>query len=765
MQAQWLKKRNKKKASKNKNKKAQKIPGLELMESLQTAPLVMKNSLPKPETPFQVDGGVSSPDCPNQKPMRQPHNKDRSLDLEEDSSKMELLSSVPFHDSSYESAITPEPTKLSADHLEGFRAALEEAGYQLGHKHSSADYFTIRDPYLVRLEVLMDMEKQSNEGQESDDADSRGELLDQIKRIKQQFEVNQIIIDTAKASRKNQEVSPPHTPTRDSHGKQKTIEDVSPIILLEGEIEKIAAHLISDKVMRGEQEIGELARDRKIEKAKDLLDLSPRRNPSKTDAKEWAKMVTEYVEENTVTPYSAPSTPSRKSKNSNVRHPNSSPGTPLRGRERINRGSATVLDRPGSTILARPGSATAIVKLRPGEDSSKIATECCADPNAFFGYGETADSKSAPFLGSSDPASSESEKILTPPSPQTVGRRTPSQERRKRIPLSPSLRQSRQSAKNLASTFATMRATASSALDITSTTKLNPVDLQKGSPVQSEIGQREALGKNIVGYWKENSGGKDSEIQPAHGENHEDAGKWYGKQNKGDHETRVDLHAFQTSLSEAEKMSDENNFEEKSIDTTYLTKQDGQEIPPDANSVTIPDGPNICTKKPSEKKGGVRDDDKTTNEINDESSNPIDETAVVLRVPGNQIPQPADQDSQSPKSSLKTPSEDSYDIDFPTPKTFAFGSETSSFAREDQDDAEYPVLPRGGSLSTKGGKSRSPTRGGYAAAAKKKVAATEEKQERKQEGKSKCSDGWAVAASEAWGIGRGDGKRTQKPET
>ena len=98
----------------------------------------------------------------------------------------------------------------------------------------------------------------------------------------------------------------------------------------------------------------------------------------------------------------------------------------------------------------------------------------------------------------------------------------------------------------------------------------------------------------------------------------------------------------------------------------------------------------------------------------------------------------------------------------PTPSTFVSSSDTSEFTQENRDDVDFPVLSRGGNRSVKGGKSVSPTRGGYAAAASK-AKAKDKQHENKPSGNATAGDAWVVADEEEWGFkGSKTGKKRQR---
>ena len=655
-----------------------------------------------------------------------------------------------------------DPAIIEREDLE---VALEESGYGQSFNYFSSDHFPVNDPLLARLDIIA-MDADGNEhdewGQGSKAAKSDEGLVYQIQNMEKQHGIIQVILKQAADGRKGQDRTPPQTPSKNTKGKLDTVKDVPPTSSLEVEIEKIATRLISAKASRGEQDIGTSVEDRKIEKAKELLDLSPRRGLWKAEEKEWQKMATEYIEENRFTQVPAPSTPIRKMKLTNLNHLGSSPGTPLRGQGRTNRESPTYSNRPGSTIMTGPGSATAVITLKPGEDAATVTRECLADANTFFGYSEPSKSEQGADQGSANRASSESEEMLTPPTPPTLGRRTPSPELRKRALSLPSFSQCPETAKNLASTFDKMREMATSALTPGNDTgQLSLIGQQTNVPLLSNGNQQSPCEENVVGYWTQNSGAKNFE---GFEDYQSDCDK--GLTRKQDVEELGETIDPQKALSlwsqegvsENEMTPDENQIR------VVVTTKEEIEIIPSAGNPSASDG-TFMTGSSANQITAEGNHIKTQTKDEPAVHGPEDALSVIES--SEQTTQSADECSRNIESSPNSSASDSPHVKSFTPQTFDFiKGKDSAMVEDHRSELEYPSLSRGrgssrggSSRSIKGGKSGSPTRGDYAAVAKKTVV-KEEKEKVKKD-----NDGWAVAAEEAWGFKGGNGQKKPRRDT
>ena len=777
------------------------------MAAESSLPTPTLKNLPKPETPFLVDDGMRIPVISSPGPSNKNYNgvyatptryitaarAKFSQQIEGLPRSMRDLSDANS-DSSNPSdvAIINTPLRSSAHGQEGLQAALVECGYQSPHDPSSDHHFTIKDPQLKRLERLQVMEEQKEEPESPGDASPDRQFIDRLQDLRRQQEFKQYCEQTAGA-RVLQNISAPSTPTRLPSVRKGTSEDDSSVIELEGKIEKIAAQLVSAKVRRGEKEIGTSAEDLKIQRAKVLLDLSPRRCRPGGGTTRWAMMAAEYVDDyDNMMQVSAPVTPTRKSKASSTNHSAPMPRISLPGHERSTRGSP-VVSRPGSTMEHTPGWTTVRIPLKRGEDQSKVLAEYHADRNEFLGFEGRPEHRPVPK--SSHQGSSESELIHTPPStpspqtlgrrtpsqereqripsppspqtlgrrtpseerekrvpsrpsPQTLGRRTPSEEREKRIPSPPSLRHARRSAGSLGRTLEDMQAMAGSAISRASTNERAAINREGGTLFSPDMDQRRWLGNDVVGYWGQNSGANHSKVYHEAQAKTED-GKVIEELDRAEQGKVADVHAFLSSLlrlesSNSSKEDDDNQLPasgsrtEKSL---IVPLRDDNDAKADADA-----------ERPSAKREAGNEDIRSQSA--DKSSSNM-ESSVDARFDRKDVVPATDRDAEVFESGPETATETEDDFNCPTPTTFGFGSESDVFIKnDDQDDSEYPVLPRGSGHSLKGGKSRSPTRGGYAAAAKKKVVAKAKNQGTKETKEKKRSDGWSVGNEETWGSGR-----------
>ena len=674
----------------------------------------------------------------------------------------------------------PDTAEIEREDLE---LVLEEAGYGMSFRYSSSDHFGIKDPHLNRPDLFsgnMDAEEHDERGSMSRNISSEEATIKQIQIMEKQRHINQFLLGQAAASQGAKDSTPPQTPKKKRKDKREPVEDASPIFPLETEIEKIAAHLISVKASRGEQDVGTSVGDLKIKKAKDILNLSPRRGLYKTNEEEWQRMASEYIDENKVTQTTVPTSPNQIFRMSNLSLLNS-PVT-LREQESPNRGSPTYLNRPGSRIIAGPGKSTAILKLKPGEDAATVTQEYLADPNAFFGFSGPAKSEVAAVQGSSNQASSESEVILTPPSPPTMGRRTPSQEQEKQTPPSPSIRHCPRSGKNLISTFNEMKGMANSALYNGATTdKLSLADRRQDGPAQSDRVQKSPGEDNVVGYWNQNSGAKNFDVPDEFEEDKTEGGNILdltGEYVAEEEDNTTDLRKPPGTLSQGNVSEDLIKANDNQIRVVVTTEEVIEVIP----STDVPAvSTDIHSEIPTADQIMIDDRDPNTQEIVEHAAHSPEHPGSLIKSTEH-ITQPGDEPAKSPQSSPNTSTSASPDVQSFTPHTFdSFTENSSSISTTDiQNEFDYPSLSRGrgrgcgsNNHSRKGGKSGSPTRSDYAAVAKKKLGKKEEDEMQglvnKKVGKTKKKaaddDGWAVKAEETWGFrggkkgsGSGNGK-------
>jgi len=238
-------------------------------------------------------------------------------------------------------------------------------------------------------------------------------------------------------------------------------------------------------------------------------------------------------------------------------------------------------------------------------------------------------------------------------------------------------------------------------------TRLSSEKQQALIPAQSEL-----LKKEVVGYWNRNSGYKDSDMQ-------------------------------------------DELWDEESEGIIARSQNE--------NGVS-----DIQARKPSEKRPKVQDIGASIEPISDQASSgctsqdqcegdpghvcdTLDMLAVVA-VDAHADDQKVDDLASSPKTITG---------DYPDAEAKngnpILGNKSGDTAESRQDDAEYPVLPRGRSSPMKGGESRAPSKGGYAAAARKSV---EEKRENEGKGGKKRGDvdvkkdPWAP--EDVWGPGKSD---------
>ena len=705
----------------------------------------------------------------------------------------------------------------SADNQEGISSALEEAGYRLNPNPNSSRHFEVKDPVLKLLEqTLQEQERvQDPNIPYSSGAASSDSVVDRVEEFKRQFEM-QKLFEQAAAVRRHQAGLPPRTPTNTSSEKQTPTGNLVTVRSLNGDIEKIASGLMYSKALRGERDIVNSVEDRKIEEAKKLLDASPPLD-SKGFTYAWLKNATDYIKENQeLLSELPPYTPTRNSRTSNSDPSSPSSNSPFRREERQFLGSPTVLDRPGSAIKTNKGSATAIVPLKRGEDPSKIIAEYQANPDAFMGLGRHAQTKptqssnpanyrdstskvrstpsiSAPLslqrTGHRTPAQELGKRTLAPRSPipispQTEDSRLPSDEREKRIPNPPLLRQSRPSDNNLTSIFKTMKEKVTSEW-------LRKGQLEKSSlsggildggalghalgddsepPIRGEIlsapmaQANAALGgpheEDVVASWGNNSGARDSEMQ--HEAQSEDSDNENGGQCRGrPKELQEPISTTPGAQSLNNKKDGEKQEAEGHVSSPDTVIND-KLFTPSSSEDAIGDVDTKLGSLPQEQEKASHVDEVS----HSHESQPLLNAEATLsgNATGDEITHSLAPNTDTSESNIGTLENAAQKAEPSTPTTFYFGSEGSAIVTGDDSEIDFPVLPRGHNRSLKGGKSTSPTRGGYAAvlAAKRKEVAKTGKQMGTQPKKVSNGDGWVVTGDEAWGSGRRNSSTKRK---
>lgn len=226
--------------------------------------------------------------------------------------------------------------------------------------------------------------------------------------------------------------------------------------------------------------------------------------------------------------------------------------------------------------------------------------------------------------------------------------------------------------------------------------------------------QSEPLEKKAVGYWNQNSGFKDSDMQDELRDEGSDGGVV-----RSQHEDGVS----------ASQSHDSSRKLSQTQDTGTSRKPEMDQIPSMRTS---------------------RDQCEEAPRHNCDKSDMFAGVATEARADGQQVDELA--------CSPSTVTGDYSDAEAKE-ETSVLGSESGDTAESRQTDAEYPVLPRGRSSHVKGGESRAPSKGGYAAAARKSVDEKCENEaigEKKQGKMNIKEDPWAP--EDVWGPGKSDQK-------
>ena len=697
-----------KQGSKTKKKKSKKTPSLSIERPPRTPSPDKTKRLPEPETPFKLEGGfsISAPRIP--KPAL---NRSIQEDLttptqdtappsafgqqEEEIRRLVSISSDAKSNSfDHGKASSPEPSQPSARRRSLFHpqvdieTSLEEAGYRPSLEPSSSRHFFVTDPNLSRLEDMIDREKvERKEKYEytflpfkygKEDSNTVGGLSNQHGRKATQEE-------TA-ASQLLQLRHSPESAISQSR-KPITMGDAPHMSSLETRITHIASVMIMAKAERGEREVTGSVEDQKIRTAKQLLDASPRCKPSRMSPKHWVQRATQYIEENTAGQSSPPSTPTQSSRSRATRHTNTSPTTPLTPPHGHRIGMSSTVGLPRFDPRRTTGS-----------------------PNQLT--------------------------AVTPPSPQTFGRRTPSP-----VPL-------RISSSHLFDNKATTSAICAD--DAGGTSKPDPSN-EKGSgkldtlyPSNSQHGPVE---EHTIGYWGQNSGATDFQIPKAlSNKEADDAGT--SKTLKGGNKVNAGRARFYSFPYKAPEVRDTQH--RKTSDESPIKESKGG---PSANAQSAKDLDDLDTglgealEKEESVKGKIR------------SSQPSDLlpkeawSSTGANVSSEQSRQPVDQTADGASHSEDLTVKPRQDLALEESETPA-PSITSQ-----GEDPNYPYLSRRGSHSTTGGEDRSRPRGGYAAAAKTQVIQNEEVQERRRGSEGVAKDDWVAPFKDVWGRGKGKGKK------
>ena len=615
-----------------KKRKGKQAAGFETASSSPVPNLILKSPPRKPdwmvETPYLVDREGSVAEAPNgNPPVSSTDHADMSLEL-------------PKMDTSQD---------VSAPIFEELVVTLEEAGYIPSSKPCSSRHFVTNDPYLARLDSLL-RKAEVNQQREN-----------RIQDLRNQHEVMKMC-EGAKTLH-SLRTSAPSTPVKGSD--ECLAEDIS-VVLLENAIEKIATELLSAKAVQGEKEVTDSDRDRTIGEAKRLLDLSPRRKAPGTDANQWMKMAQQWVKDNSIARDSGVSTPTKKLIAKVVHESISSPTT-LQIQGEPSRGSPTVSERPGSFVTSKPGSATAFVKLGPDEDASSVVQQFEADPGKFFEFQRESENKPNSTPEASHQIGSESKEPFTPPSPETLGKRTPTPEHK--VSESPN----------------------------SVSGPLTPLSCEETSSSMGKSLIRQSASLKVYGI------DDDSHIERVH-EQLEDVADNAKNHQANDKNLKSPPEQVQDQVSKAKECQVDNNKIEK-------TDEQLEDIVGNVEEQKV-DGPK-CSR-----------------------TNDVSESGPKTPVKARRNTQPS------------------------TPRSFVSRSGDDDSASSDH-DSEYPGLPRGGSSTRplKGGKNRSPTRGGARWAVIASMTSTDRdggRQGKIPRSQKTKSDAWGVAEDEAWGgVGRG----------
>lgn len=382
--------------------------------SLRTPSPGKSRNLPEPETPFKLDTEIA---LPKEVGHRQHASQDSDLSLEENAARSNERRP-------YARFGTPQSGNTLNQASKKLEQVLEDAGYRTSIAPSSARHFFVKDPDLARLDSMFEQEEQSKECEAEDDRvhfkEKGNTFIMSRDELEEQMELKPILGQAAAARRVTGALIP-RTPVKDAIGKDRKAGTTMSIKSLCDQIQRIASQNIYIKATRGERDVGNSPEDRKAKEAKALLDISPKHSSSTDSSVVWLNRAERWIEHNKMS-VSPPSTPTRNSKVGDVKQlPSSAEGCARK------QGNAP---KQVPIVITSPGSKTAIIKLKPEEDASHVTAKHLANIDSLMGTGKF---ESVVPKRSLHQASSESDGgAFTPPTPETQGRRSPSEERRNR---------------------------------------------------------------------------------------------------------------------------------------------------------------------------------------------------------------------------------------------------------------------------------------------------------------------------------------------
>jgi len=628
--------------SESKGEEFKGVPSLTIASGLRTPSPTKLGNLPEHETSFKLDGRA---DLPVVKGL---HQRDSQ---ESNPSAGYNIAAQSNSSRQYGGFELLQKEQNATESSQELREAMEEAGYLTSLSPSSARHFAVKDPILARLGDIFEQEEQGKEGEAKDDKIQFGEkgVIFVMSQAEMQKQIEtRASLETAAAGKRLAEGLPPRTPPEDTKGNGKAVGGDSPAKSLYDRIEKIVLHNVLIKATRGERNLGNSLEDRTAKEGRALLDTSPKHGSSKKSLTEWITKAEQYVKGSKPPDLPLPATPTRRSKTSNVHHSSSSLMMSLHKQGKLPEGSRPV-------VTTKPGSKTAVIKLKPMEDASQIAADHLANPDAIFGT----DKIKLSSLEKIHAAFAKPGGAISPSSPQSLSRRTPSEERQMQFPA-----------------------------------------------------QSEPLEKKAAVYWNQNSGFRDSDMQDELWEEGDDENVRRGQKENG-------VSASQFANWSKRLPNEEYIGDLREPKLKVRTSRDQCEEAPGHNRVKL---------------------------------KMLAAVAAEARADGQQVDDPA--------SSPRTVTGDYPDNE--AKKVISIlGSESGDTTESRQDDAEYPVLPRGRSSHVKGCEGRAPSKGGYAAAARKSIDEKrehEEKEGKKQGSTDSKRDPWAP--EDVWGPGKSDGKGT-----
>ena len=299
------------------------------------------------------------------------------------------------------------------------RNTLRECGYLDGEGPSSARHFPVRDEALARLEGMMEEDRLKSEHT----AHTPGQIVEVISAQEQERRMQQAMKDAndrVQQIEENPELcdrtneigsqmfralggigfdpsrqAMPKTP--DKKQVKEGQSGIWPVEHLEDRLHKIAAEKLLVKMDRGDRNPGHSIEDDQIRGAREIIDCSPRTDKY-TDKNLWEKKALEYIEENASPVYSAPSTPTRASKGNSIQSYSRTTSSPW-----------VKENHPVGPDGKHLNSPTGKSKFARRNIDAKLANaEQAADRQ--------------------DSSTPEAERTMTPPSPDTIGQQSPTEE-------------------------------------------------------------------------------------------------------------------------------------------------------------------------------------------------------------------------------------------------------------------------------------------------------------------------------------------------